>query len=77
MLTLMPAPKGTGLIVQEEVGKILAIAGIRDVWSHTIGQSRTTVNLIKATQDALSKLISTKLPSKYVEQLGVIEGKAR
>ncbi|MBI2133255.1 30S ribosomal protein S5 [Candidatus Woesearchaeota archaeon] len=74
-LMLMPAPKGTGLVVQRESQKILEAAGIKDVWSKTIGQTRTTTNLIKATQKALTKLISTKLPSKYVQNLGAIEGK--
>ncbi|MBI3034515.1 30S ribosomal protein S5 [Candidatus Woesearchaeota archaeon] len=73
-LMLMPAPKGTGLVVQGECQKILEIAGIRDVWSKTIGQTRTTNNLIKACESALSKLVSTKLPEKYVESLGAVEG---
>lgn len=74
-LMLMPAPKGTGLVVQGECQKILEIAGIRDVWSKTIGQTRTTNNLIKACESALSKLVSTKLPEKYVESLGAVEGR--
>lgn len=73
-ISLIPAPKGTGLVVQRECQKILAAAGINDVWSKTIGQTRTTINLIKACEDALKKLISTKLPSRYAESLGVKEG---
>ncbi len=74
-LMLMPAPKGTGLMVQKECQKILEAAGIRDVWSKSTGQTRTTTNLIKACEHALTKLISTKLPKKYVEALGATEGK--
>ncbi|MBI4439096.1 30S ribosomal protein S5 [Candidatus Woesearchaeota archaeon] len=76
-LELLPAPKGTGLVVQKECQKILALAGIRDVWSKTEGQTRTTVNLIKACEAALERLMSTKMPSKYSERLGVREGSAR
>lgn len=76
VIELMPAPKGTGLMVQKECQKILAIAGIKDVWSKTAGQTRTTTNLISACEGALSKLISTKLPAKHMESLGVKEGKA-
>ncbi len=75
-IELMPAPKGTGLVVQKECQKILAAAGIRDVWSKTLGQTRSTINLVKACEDSLKKLISTKLPSKYVESLGAVEGRA-
>ncbi len=75
VLTLMPAPKGTGLVVQEECQKILQMAGIRDVWSKTVGQTRTTTNLVRACQAALSKLVGTKLHSRFVEGLGVVEGK--
>ncbi len=74
-LMLMPAPKGTGLVVQKECQKILESAGIKDVWSKTVGQTRTTTNLIKACERALEKLLSTKLPKKHFESLGVTEGK--
>ncbi len=73
-ISLIPAPKGTGLVVQGECKKILTAAGIKDVWSKTIGQTRTTINLIKACEDALRGLLATKLPSRYAESLGVKEG---
>ncbi len=76
-LMLMPAPKGTGLVVQKECQKILESAGIRDVWSKTVGQTRTTTNLVKACQKAMGQLLSTKLPKKYVENLGVLEGRIK
>ena len=31
-ITLIPAPKGTGLIVEKECQKMLKLAGIKDVW---------------------------------------------
>ncbi|MBI2574654.1 30S ribosomal protein S5 [Candidatus Woesearchaeota archaeon] len=73
-ISLIPAPKGTGLVVQEECKKMLAAAGIKDAWSKTMGQTRTTINLIKACEEALKKLIATKLPERYAESLGVKEG---
>ena len=59
-ITLMPAPKGAGLKVHSEAAKILKLAGIKDVWSMTRGQTRTTINLIKATMKALRKISSFK-----------------
>ncbi len=54
-VTLIPAPQGTGLVVANELKKLLRLAGIKDVYSRTEGQVRTTFNLIKAAMDALQK----------------------
>ena len=54
-VTLIPAPQGTGLVVGNELKKILKFAGIKDVYSRTSGKIRTTFNLIKACMDALEK----------------------
>ncbi len=54
-VTLMPAPQGTGLVVANELKKILSLAGIKDVRSKTFGKKRTTFNLVKACIDALKK----------------------
>jgi small subunit ribosomal protein S5 len=52
---LIPAPQGTGLVVANELKKILKLAGIKDVYSKTFGRKRTSFNLIKACFDALKK----------------------
>ena len=54
-VTLIPAPQGTGLVVANELKKILKLAGIKDVYSKTFGKKRTTFNLIKACINALKK----------------------
>jgi small subunit ribosomal protein S5 len=54
-VTLIPAPQGTGLVVANELKKILKAAGIKDVYSKTFGSQRTTFNLIGACVDALKK----------------------
>ncbi|MFH1151849.1 MAG: 30S ribosomal protein S5 [Nanoarchaeota archaeon] len=54
-VTLVPAPQGTGLVVANELKKVLALAGIKDVYSRTAGRKRTTFNLVKACMDALKK----------------------
>ncbi len=57
---LMPAPKGTGLAADDEIKKLLGVAGLKDVWSKTWGQTRHKINLINAAFEALQKLASTK-----------------
>lgn len=54
-IKLIPAPQGTGLVVANELKKVLRLAGIKDVYSKTKGKTRTTLNLIKACIDALKK----------------------
>ncbi|MEK6844328.1 MAG: 30S ribosomal protein S5 [Nanoarchaeota archaeon] len=54
-VTLLPAPRGTGLVIADECKKILKLAGIRDIYSKTAGQTRTTFNLAKACINALEK----------------------
>ena len=72
-ITIMPAPRGTGLCIERECQKILRIAGIKDVWSKTLGQTKTKINLVNACFDALKKLIETKVQQKY-KDLGIVEG---
>jgi len=52
---LMPAPQGTGLVIGNECKKILRLAGIKDIYSKTFGQTRSTINLAKACLSALKK----------------------
>jgi len=52
---LIPAPQGTGLVIGDECKKILKAVGIKDVYSDTYGQIRSTINLAKACIDALNK----------------------
>lgn len=57
---LIPAPRGTGLVIGNECKKILRLAGIKDVYSKTMGQTRTTFNTARACIDALMKLSEMK-----------------
>ncbi len=60
-IKLIPAPRGTGLVVGNEVKKILRLAGIKDVYGVSSGQTRTTFNVAKACLDALRKTTEMKL----------------
>lgn len=55
IVRLIPAPQGTGLVIGDECKKILKLAGVRDVYSKTFGQTRSTINLAKACIEALKK----------------------
>ena len=55
-IILIPAPQGTGLVIGDEGKKVLRLAGIKDIYSQSFGQTRTTINFIKAIMNALEKL---------------------
>ena len=74
---LMPAPPGKGLCIEKECAKILSLAGVKDVWSKTEGQTKTKVNLIYALIDALKKLSEVRVRSEDIAKLGIIEGRAK
>jgi small subunit ribosomal protein S5 len=52
-VTLKPAPQGIGLVTGDVAKKVLGLAGIRDVWGFSSGETRTTINFAKATFNAL------------------------
>jgi small subunit ribosomal protein S5 len=60
VMRLMPASKGTGLVIDNECKKVMIAAGIKDVYSRTFGQTRTKINLIKACFEALRKISEVK-----------------
>jgi len=48
IVELLPAPKGIGLCVSDEVKKLMKLAGISDIWCKTRGNTHMRINLIKA-----------------------------
>ena len=70
-VVLKPAPKGTGLVMGDEAKKILELAGIRDTWSETYGETRSRINFAYAVIDALQSIRQTKIPEKYIKHGGV------
>lgn len=74
VVRLIPAPKGKGLIAEKEIQKILQAAGVEDVWSQTFGQTKNKINLIKATEQALRKLSTTRLQERDVSNLAIAYG---
>lgn len=73
-IKLMPAPKGKGLVCDKEVAKVLALAGIQNVWSKSFGQTKNKINVIKATVQALRKLSTVHIQSVHRQRLAISEG---
>ena len=64
---IMPAPQGLGLAAAETVRNILALAGVQDAWTQSNGNTRTTVNLAKATYNALQNAAQSRTPRRARE----------
>jgi small subunit ribosomal protein S5 len=62
-ITLIPAPKGIGLAAGDIPKRVLAFAGVADVWTNKKGQTRTTLNQAFATYNALKKTAAVKAMS--------------
>lgn len=55
-IVLKPAPKGTGLVVNDISKDIIELAGVKDLWSTTFGHTKTRSNVASATFNALKNL---------------------
>ncbi len=53
LIKIIPAPKGTGLVAGEAAKVVLRYAGIKDAWTWSKGETRTTLNFVLATYEAL------------------------
>jgi len=60
-VTLIPAPKGVGLVAGDVAKVVLRLAGIKDVWTKTRGDTRTTLNFALAVFNALRNTYYFKL----------------
>lgn len=71
---VQPAPVGLGLAASETVRSVLELAGVQDAWTKSHGNTRTTLNLGKATYIALKNSAQAREPRmEQLEQIGVTE----
>ncbi len=66
-VTLMPAPKGTGLAVGKNIESVMKLAGIRNIWGKATGNSANRLNFVRAAIDGLAKTGKVKF-SKDIEK---------
>jgi|SRR3989344_915864 len=71
IIILKPAPKGTGLSVEKKCQKLLQLAGIKDAYSKTFGQTSTRLNLMKACYNALKNLSNVKYKDEQIKDMGI------
>ena len=62
-VTLIPGPKGLGLVAGETAKVVLRLAGVKDCWSKSIGPTRTKTSCALAAFEALknsAKIMTTQ-----------------
>ena len=74
-ITLLPAPSGKGLVIGDYGRRVLALAGVTDVWSRSRGQTRSTINFAKATYNALVELNKTRITDSDRNRLHMKSGR--
>jgi len=69
---LEPAPLGLGLAASDTVEAVLDLAGIENAWTKSYGNTRTTINLAKATFNALEHVSTGRADRRQsiVDELG-------
>ncbi|MEM4662593.1 MAG: 30S ribosomal protein S5 [Candidatus Diapherotrites archaeon] len=67
-VTLIPAPKGVGLVVGRNAKPVFELAGIKDIWSKTKGNTPIKLNFVGACIDALKKTTKLKEPDVIVKE---------
>jgi len=72
---LLPAPMGVNLVAPDEVKKVLKLAGIKDIWMQSYGQTRRRINFIGAVFEALKQLSLVRVHPGYLEVSGLKLGR--
>lgn len=70
-VVLKPAPRGVGLVAADAIKPVLELAGVKDVWSKGYGNTRTTINFIQATINALKQTYSLRFRENDLTKVGV------
>jgi len=73
-VVIKPAPRGLGLAAAEVPRIILRMAGVKDAWTRSDGQTRATLNFAFATLDALKQTTRIALREQFKEHVHI--GKA-
>ena len=71
---LIPGPRGLGIVASSEPKKVLELAGIKDVWLKSFGDTRTRHNFIYALFDAFKNLNKIRYDDEIKKKVGLIEG---
>ncbi|MFW6173304.1 MAG: 30S ribosomal protein S5 [Elusimicrobiota bacterium] len=73
-VTFKPAPQGIGLATGDVAKKILELAGIKDCWAFTKGQTKTIVNYAKAVFNTLKQNAEMRINQTKIKNVSIVSG---
>jgi small subunit ribosomal protein S5 len=65
-ILLVPGPRGVGTVASEGAKVLLGLAGVKDIFTHSFGSTRTIPSFAYAVFDALRKTYSLVTPAEWV-----------
>lgn len=74
VVSLKPAPRGTGLAVGDIAKSVLRMAGVKDAWGFTKGHTKTTINNSIAAFEALRKTSQIRVTEEQKSRLQIMSG---
>lgn len=66
VIKIIPGPRGLGLVASEVAKVILRLAGIKDCWTRSYGQTRTVPSFAYALYNALKRTYEIVTPIDWV-----------
>jgi len=66
VIKIIPGPRGLGLVASEVAKVILRLAGVRDCWTRSYGQTRTVPSFAYAVYNALKRTYEIVTPMDWV-----------
>lgn len=64
-MRLIPAPRGSGIVAGSVAKKLLSMAGFQDVFTSSIGHTKTTFNFLVATYTAIKATYAYLTPDQW------------
>jgi small subunit ribosomal protein S5 len=74
VVTLRPAPRGTGLAIGDIAKSVLEMAGIKDAWGFTKGHTKTTINYSIGAFEALRRTSQMRVTEEQKSRLQIVSG---
>ncbi|KAH0785821.1 40S ribosomal protein S2-4 [Histomonas meleagridis] len=65
---LIPAPRGSGIVAGSVAKKLLAMAGFEDLFTSSIGNTKTSANFLVATYKAIEATYSFLTPDQWEQK---------
>ncbi|MCR4368330.1 MAG: 30S ribosomal protein S5 [archaeon] len=69
IVNLLPAPRGTGLVVGDKIKDVMKFAGVKDVWSKTKGNTGSTLDFVQAAIKALAATNNVRYSDDFASKM--------